>query len=679
MADNPKGGKVNGLPPGGQLFDLQDFGGLNTRSPRQSIEDNEFNWIENYFPIGKGNLRTLNGLGTAAYDGTGTGLNVVYFSFYVLSGVPYMFVCRNDGSALQVNLNTAAHTTITGTFYSGGTLPQTAQWGNQFLLIISSANYTVWDGSVAYTSGALGPQITVTNGGLNYTSVPAVSFTGGSGSGATATAVLTNGSVTAVNITNAGSGYVNGDKVNVIFTGGSPTAGSINTITVTNGGNGYVSAPTVAISGGGGSGATATATVSGGVVSSITVTASGSGFTGTPTIAFTGGGGSGAAAQANIPSVASATASIFPFGLSGTAIETFTARVWIANGNRITFSAPASFLDFSTSDGGGSFQSNESFLKNSYSALKQSDGFLYTFGDSSVNVLSNVSVSSTNGVTTTTFNNQNADPMTGTPWRDTVAPFGEGLTLANTSGVYILYGGSAKKVSDNLDGLFATATLSLTGNGPSTAIATIYGIRVWLMLITAIDPFTGTSRPMMIAYDGKRWFIASQEVNFTYINYQEYQSNLVAYGTDGTKIYPMFQTASATLTKKGKTKLWNGDSYIFAKKGITAYLQAFSNSSSALQMSLIIDTNSASSNVINLSGFGVLQFQNNAGGNITFTNSSNQALQFTTGGITITPNYIDSSFGQMMGYTFTSNSSDFTITAMSLLYKNELFVSGGIS
>lgn len=604
MDKSPQGGQRKGLPKEAQLFDLQDFGGLNTRSPRQSIEDNEFNWLENYFPIGKGNLRTLNGLGTKVYDATGTGLSIVYFSFYVLAGVPYMFVCRNNGSALQVNLNTMANTTIAGTFYTGSTLPQTAQWGNQFLLIITPATngYYVWDGTIAYTSGTIGPQITITNAGTKYLSVPAVTITtSGAGINATATATVTNQSVTAITVTNAGTGYAVGDTITV-------------------------------------------------------------------TIAAPGGGGV----------TATATGIIFPFGISGTTIETFTSRVWVGNGNRITFSAPSSFTDFSTTNGGGSFQSNESFLKNSYSSIKQSDGFLYTFGDSSVNVISNVAVTGS-GPVTTTFNNQNADPMTGTPWRDTVAPFGEGLTLANTSGVYILYGGSAKKVSDNLDGLFATATLSLTGNGPSTAIATVYGIRIWLMLITAIDPFTGTSRPMMVAYDSKKWFIASQEVNFTYISYQEYQSNLVAYGTDGTKIYPMFQTASTTLTKKGKTKLWNGDSYIYAKKALTAYLQAFSNSSSALQMSLTVDTNSQSSTVLNLSGFGVIQFTNNSGGNINFTNSSNQALTFTTGGITITPQYIDSSFGQMFGYTFTSTSSDFTITAMSLLYRNELFVSGGLS
>ncbi len=77
---------------------------------------------------------------------------------------------------------------------------------------------------------------------------------------------------------------------------------SINDITVTAGGSGYTSAPSVDLVGGSGSGATATATVSGGEVTAITITNGGSGYTaaGLPTVVFTGGGGTSAAATATV-------------------------------------------------------------------------------------------------------------------------------------------------------------------------------------------------------------------------------------------------------------------------------------------------------------------------------------------------------------------------------------------
>lgn len=80
----------------------------------------------------------------------------------------------------------------------------------------------------------------ILKGGSGYTSAPTVAFSGGGGTGAAATATVTDGKVTAITISNAGSGYT--------------------------------SAPTVSLSGGGGSGAALTAVLSGGTVGSILIT-----------------------------------------------------------------------------------------------------------------------------------------------------------------------------------------------------------------------------------------------------------------------------------------------------------------------------------------------------------------------------------------------------------------------
>jgi prepilin-type N-terminal cleavage/methylation domain-containing protein len=72
---------------------------------------------------------------------------------------------------------------------------------------------------------------------------------------------------------------------------------AITGINITAGGSGYTSAPVVDFSGGGGTGATAIATISGGVVTGITLTGKGTGYTSAPDITFSGGGGMGAAAS----------------------------------------------------------------------------------------------------------------------------------------------------------------------------------------------------------------------------------------------------------------------------------------------------------------------------------------------------------------------------------------------
>src|SRR5213079_1076266 len=119
-----------------------------------------------------------------------------------------------------------------------------------------------------------------------------------------------------------------------------------------------------------------------------------------------------------------------------TAIEVFQTRVWIANGAVVSYSGPLNGANFSGAVGGGAFTGTDSFLRNKYTAIRQANGFLYVFGDSSINVISNVQTSGS--PLSTTFNNQNVDPQVGTPWPNSVQAFGRGLVFANQSGVYAL-------------------------------------------------------------------------------------------------------------------------------------------------------------------------------------------------------------------------------------------------
>jgi hypothetical protein len=76
--------------------------------------------------------------------------------------------------------------------------------------------------------------------------------------------------------------------------------GSIN---MSQGGTGYTSPPTVVLTGGGGSGATAHAVLGGDFVTQVVIDSTGTGYATAPTVSFSGGGGSGAAATAKLGSV----------------------------------------------------------------------------------------------------------------------------------------------------------------------------------------------------------------------------------------------------------------------------------------------------------------------------------------------------------------------------------------
>lgn len=200
-------------------------------------------------------------------------------------------------------------------------------------------NNYLYEETHTVTSAWTGPFTTSTNGvtaiasvlaGSHYSSAPSVTFTGGNGYGATATATLS-AVVSAISLVAAGTGYTGTPTVAITGGGGSGAtatataiSGAITQITITNAGTGYTSVPTVTISGTG-TGAVATASILG-TVASYTVTNHGQGYTVAPTINVSGGGGSGATATATISGVTATsylywdidvTSGIRTFGVTG--------------------------------------------------------------------------------------------------------------------------------------------------------------------------------------------------------------------------------------------------------------------------------------------------------------------------------------------------------------------------
>ncbi|MEO0018489.1 MAG: hypothetical protein RLZZ522_1772 [Verrucomicrobiota bacterium] len=114
------------------------------------------------------------------------------------------------------------------------------------------------------------------------------------------------GPSTRATVTHGGSGYTAAPSVKLTGGGGSAATATatlsagVRSVIIDSGGTGYSTAPTVSFTDGGGAGATGFAIVRDGLVADVTVTHGGSGYSTPPTINFTGGGGSGAAATAKI-------------------------------------------------------------------------------------------------------------------------------------------------------------------------------------------------------------------------------------------------------------------------------------------------------------------------------------------------------------------------------------------
>lgn len=601
--------------------------------------------------------------------------------------------------------------------YGSGTVGPIATLTDDGTAYTSTPTITVYGGSgtgvtaTATLDNQSVSQVMITNPGTGFAigDTAGMQFSGGgAGTTALATPAIEQGAVTGIQITNGGSGFQNipglvidpppagghqafahvteitGGVItgiamdafgfgyttppNVTTAGGDPLPGSltpimvgvlvngsINTATVTDPGSQYFEAPQVLIFGDG-EGAEATATVANGQVTGVSFTAGGSGYT-KATIVLAGGNNG-----------ASGFITIMPFGVSGTAVETYGSRVWISNGaavaqfpppGRVIFSAAGTPVDFG--DGGGAFLSNDSFLKVGYYALRQSNGFLYLIGDSSLNYVSGVTTSGTPAITT--FNNQNVDPQLGSPWPNSVQVFSRNIVFANHLGIFVSYGGAVTKVSAPLDGFYTSVPETLGVIQPSGAVAEIFGIQVYMLLLPVIDQYTGQQVNKLLMWDGKLWWTSQQDVALTFVTTREFDSRLTAWGTDGNGIYPLFTTPSSAFQKVVRSKLWSNPSYINRKTIMQVHGIVYQDSTDTEAVTLFVDNESQSGSPNNglTLGVGGLIWTNNLGNPIVWN------LSWSSPGLSVFGPQAIGQVGRTVGLTLATYDPNLTIVSITLL------------
>jgi hypothetical protein len=303
-------------PPGarqrssGKFIVFENFEKVNTQDLRQGLAEKQLALAENLQPLAGNNWTTVPAPLSPAL---GTILETAQSMFYAdIAGTDYLIVFTTAGAAFAVNAATGFFNQFAndGTF---GSAPDMTVWTASRVLINDSvAGYCTFDGTVFTKQGGVSPVIAVTSGGAGYASAPAVTISGGSGTGATAHSVVVNGSVVSVVLDNQGNGYRAGDTLTVTIAAGSAGSGAtghvtmtgfpVANVTIANPGQ-FISAlaGTYALnfSGGGGSGAAGTATliVIGGFAYcvSVSLTSGGSGYTTTPTCTITPPGAPNAA------------------------------------------------------------------------------------------------------------------------------------------------------------------------------------------------------------------------------------------------------------------------------------------------------------------------------------------------------------------------------------------------
>jgi hypothetical protein len=640
---------------------VKNFKGINTKANRTAIDKDEFAWLENAMPIGYANLKIVPTYTTANVTFANTVTTLA--SCNINNDDLALGFCA-DGRAEYVNVigYSKGNVATAGTFSNGGI--NVTQWKSERILIGDPNNgvYT-WDGTNLVSIGSVG-SVVITNGGSNYSNVPAVVISAPNETGgiqAEAQASVLANVVTAITLTEAGSGYTSPPTVTISGGGGTNATAiaSLSTfkkgtvsVLITNGGSGYTNAANtvVTISGGGGTNAAGTAVLAGGQITRVVMTNPGTNYTNNSniTVTITGGGGSNATAKAVI----------LTDPISG--IQTFSGRTWVSQGRTVSYSAAGSYSDF-TSVSAGALTLTDSTLHSNIVQLLSANNFLYIFGEDSINVFSDVRVTN---VGTTIFTNTNVSASVGTRLPYGLFPYFRSVLFMNEYGMYALVGSTTSKISDPLDGVFpnidfTTATITAGQVLLNNILCAAFNIRY---------NDNGTYRYVQAVFFDKKWFFTNQNTATKLITSIQTGGKINMYGTTGTDLLYLYSDSVSTVPSLIETALMPMTDPIRTKQALKIGIEATISGGGILLTT--VDSESGASPVYTLGNF--VNWINNFGNPISWLNNSSFVVQWIGGQGFVLYKTDAQQWGKYLGMTVTSNSSAMVINGFE--YEHELRV-----
>lgn len=345
---------------------------------------------------------------------------------------------------------------------------------------------------------------------------------------------------------------------------------------------------------------------------------------------------------------------------AGQCIATYAGHVWISNGRTINYSKAASYTDFAAP--GGNTIISDSTLVGDITQLLSANNFLYFFGSDSINVISDVSVNAAG--TATLFSNTNISANSGTNLAQGVFPYYRAIWYMNQSGIFGLYGATPRKVSDDLDGIFQLIDFA---RPVTSGTVVIYNILCAAFMFTYNDPTLG-ARPLLAIFFNKKWFVASQ--GSALIGMVTTNENGVdnMHADDGTNIYDIFNSMTASISSKLQTALWDFSEMVREKQALKVGVEAKSTGDVGT-IATTVDTESTSQAPTGGFGGGItFTWTNSAGAAFSWVNSA--AAPFTW----ITSGYIwffgdVQTQGHYLGITCTSDAPQYQYLGLQLQYR----------
>lgn len=239
------------------------------------------------------------------------------------------------------------------------------------------------------------------------------------------------------------------------------------------------------------------------------------------------------------------------------------------------------------------------------------------------------------------------DPVLGTAIQTSASVASVGSVISIGSGLPQSVVGQLAYDITNPNSIVTGTTVSSVAS-VSSALSHVY-LSASVASVVSVGDQVAFFVQKLLMYRGNTWWASTQSVPLTFIGYQEINSVFTAWGTDGAKLYPLFQNPSMNFAKGWQTRYWDPQGYEY-------------NDTTTRFWSLWQCFNAAGTNfTLNIDAVGI-------GTNGQYTNSQPYAITGPTSvGYFTTPPQAVGQQGVLMGMTCYTNAADMALISAKLL------------
>jgi hypothetical protein len=324
---------------------------------------------------------------------------------------------------------------------------------------------------------------------------------------------------------------------------------------------------------------------------------------------------------------------------SGTEIAVYAGRLWVFQNRLIIVSAAG---DFSAATGWGAASTivylTDPQLRGPVTRAVSASGYLYIFGKSSINVISDVYVPT--GSTAPVFTNTNIQALIGTDQPSSVFVVDRNVYFANQYGAHILQGVTVERLSKDIDGTWQYLDFTVPIFGGVALVNNI--LCAGFLVKQKNDPFFGTRLAIWIVMDKKWWcavpFYFPTAATMCWGMSGGRPALITASAASGLNDvfgYPAYNASAPNVAAPASafaTALWSMGDPLSNKEVIEAGIELTNIiGNQALSYSLKLDTQLASTAFTSSGSIGFVSWINNALQTVSWINNALQTVLWFNG------------------------------------------------